>query len=78
MKLTKAIKERIDKYFKTKTPEEILTIYGELITSKQDKLVDEIYWLELQNLSGREDFQEAFRLGIQAAVEHLTELNDEL
>ena len=45
--------------------------------SEEDKLVDEIYWLELQNLSGREDFQKAFRLGIQAAVEHLTETNDE-
>ena len=44
---------------------------------REEKLVDEIYWLYLQNLSGREDFQEAFRLGIESAVEHLTELNDE-
>ena len=43
----------------------------------EQALVNEIYWLELQNLSGREDFQEAFRLGIQAALDHLKETNDE-
>ena len=40
--------------------------------SRMEKLIDEIFWLNLQNLSGREDFQEAFREGIRAAVEHLT------
>ena len=37
------------------------------------ELTEEIYWLELQNLSGREDFQESFRKGITAAIEHLQE-----
>ena len=45
--------------------------------SEEEKLVDEIYWLYLQNLSGREELQEAFRLGIESALEYLTELNDE-
>jgi len=40
---------------------------------EEEKLVEEIYWLELQNLSGREDFQKAFEAGIRAAVSHFSE-----
>jgi hypothetical protein len=42
-------------------------------TKKCDRmnLIDQIYWLELQNMNGREDFQEAFKKGIEAAIEHL-------
>ena len=47
--------------------------------SEQDKeqLIEDSYDLNLQNLSGREDFQQAFRLGIMTGVdETLDKLND--
>ena len=49
----------------------------ELPTDEREKLIDDAYWLNLQNLSGREDFEEAFKLGIMTGVdetiEHLNE-----
>jgi hypothetical protein len=47
--------------------------------SEQDKeqLIEDSYDLNLQNLSGREDFQQAFKLGIMTGVdETLDKLND--
>jgi hypothetical protein len=47
--------------------------------SEQDKeqLIEDSYDLNLQNLSGRENFQQAFRLGIMTGVdETLDKLND--
>ena len=38
-----------------------------------DELIEEIYWLNLQNLNGREDFEEAFMKGIEVAVTTLKE-----
>ena len=40
---------------------------------EKKKLVDDAYWLNLQNLSGREDFEEAFRLGIETGVDEVLE-----
>ena len=49
----------------------------ELPTDEREKLIDDSYFLNLQNLSGREDFEEAFKLGIMTGVdetiEHLKE-----
>lgn len=39
----------------------------------KNKLIDDSYWLNLQNLSGREDFEEAFKLGIEVGVNELSE-----
>ena len=47
--------------------------------SEQDKeqLIEDSYDLNLQNLSGRENFQQAFKLGIMTGVdETLDKLND--
>ena len=47
--------------------------------SQQDKnkLIEDSYDLNLQNLSGRENFQQAFKLGIMTGVdETLDKLND--
>jgi hypothetical protein len=44
---------------------------------EKEKLIDDAYCLNLQNLSGREDFEEAFRIGVETGVndtiEHLNE-----
>lgn len=34
------------------------------------KIVEDLFWLNLQNLSGREDFQDAFQKGIEVGVEY--------
>jgi hypothetical protein len=41
-------------------------------------LIDRIYWLDLQNMNGREDFQEAFKKGIEATVEHFEDEDKKL
>ena len=38
------------------------------------ELIDWIYTMHLQNLSGREDFTEAFKQGITATIKELREL----
>ena len=43
-----------------------------------DELIEEIYWLNLQNLNGREDFEEAFMKGIEVAVTTLKEEQEQL
>ena len=45
--------------------------------SKLTSLSEEIYTMELQNLNGREDFEEAFRKGIEATLEYLIEEDTE-
>jgi len=40
---------------------------------KRKELTEIFYWLNLQNLSGREEFDEAFRLGIMTGIDELTE-----
>lgn len=40
---------------------------------KRKKLTDNFYWLNLQNLSGRENPDEAFYLGVMTGVDELTE-----
>ena len=43
--------------------------------SQQDKnkLIEDSYDLNLQNLSGREDFQQAFKLGIMTGIDETIE-----
>jgi MoaA/NifB/PqqE/SkfB family radical SAM enzyme len=36
---------------------------------EKKQLIEDAYWLNLQNLSGREDFEEAFKLGIETGVD---------
>ena len=40
---------------------------------EKKKLIEDAYWLNLQNLSGREDFEEAFKLGIETGVDETLE-----
>lgn len=40
----------------------------------ETELVDWIYTMHLQNLSGREDFTESFKQGITATIKELREL----
>lgn len=40
---------------------------------KRKELTKDFYWLNLQNLSGREEFDEAFRTGIMTGIDELTE-----
>jgi hypothetical protein len=43
---------------------------SELLPDVEKKqLIEDAYWLNLQNLSGREDFEEAFKLGIETGVD---------
>jgi len=39
----------------------------------KDEIIEDAYWLNLQNLSGREDFEEVFKLGIEVGVNELCE-----
>lgn len=41
--------------------------------AEKEKLIEDAYWLNLQNLSGREDFEKAFRLGIETGVDETLE-----
>ncbi|QIG62300.1 hypothetical protein [Tenacibaculum phage JQ] len=41
--------------------------------AEKEKLIEDAYWLNLQNLSGREDFEEAFKLGIEIGVNETLE-----
>lgn len=45
----------------------------QLPTLEKAKLIDHAYWLNLQNLSGREDFEKAFRTGIEVGVNETLE-----
>tara|TARA_R100000541_G_scaffold23989_1_gene33756 strand:- start:131 stop:433 length:303 start_codon:yes stop_codon:yes gene_type:complete len=40
---------------------------------EKKQLIEDAYWLNLQNLSGREDFEEAFKLGIETGVDETIE-----
>ena len=40
----------------------------------EKELIEWVYDMHLQNLSGREDFTEAFKNGIEATIEELKEL----
>jgi len=40
---------------------------------KRKEIEEEAYLLNLQNLSGREDFEEAFRLGIMTGIDETIE-----
>lgn len=44
---------------------------------KRKELTENSYWLNLQNLSGREPFDKAFRLGIMTGIDELTEWMEE-
>ena len=60
--------------------EKQLSLYGvgfSLPDLKKEGLIDYAYTLNLQNLSGREDFEEAFRLGIMTGVDELIEYLNE-
>lgn len=47
---------------------------SELLSDVEKKqLIEDAYWLNLQNLSGREDFEEAFKLGIETGVDETLE-----
>ena len=35
---------------------------------EKKQFIEDVYWLNLQNLSGREDFEEAFKLGIETGI----------
>jgi hypothetical protein len=35
---------------------------------EKKQFIEDIYWLNLQNLSGREDFEQAFKLGIETGI----------
>jgi hypothetical protein len=57
-----------------------LSLYGvgiSLPDLEKKKLINDAFWLNLQNLSGREDFAEAFKKGVEVGVndtlEHLNE-----
>jgi hypothetical protein len=41
--------------------------------NKRKEIENEAYFLNLQNLSGREDFEEAFRLGIMTGINETIE-----
>ncbi len=41
--------------------------------AEKEKLIEDAYFLNLQNLSGREDFEKAFRLGIETGVDETLE-----
>jgi hypothetical protein len=41
--------------------------------NKRKEIENEAYFLNLQNLSGREDFEEAFRLGIMTGIDETIE-----
>ena len=47
---------------------------SELLPDVEKKqLIEDAYWLNLQNLNGREDFEEAFKLGIETGVDETLE-----
>jgi hypothetical protein len=40
---------------------------------EKKQLIEDAYWLNLQNLNGRENFEEAFKLGIETGVDETLE-----
>tara|TARA_R110000824_G_scaffold322781_1_gene509772 strand:+ start:228 stop:536 length:309 start_codon:yes stop_codon:yes gene_type:complete len=40
---------------------------------EKKQLIEDAYWLNLQNLNGREDSEEAFKLGIETGVDETLE-----
>ncbi|WNH10026.1 hypothetical protein [Thalassobellus suaedae] len=45
----------------------------QLTDEDKEQLIHDGYWLNLQNLSGREDFEQAFMLGIKTGVDEVIE-----
>lgn len=47
-----------------------------MIKKTKEELIEWIETMNLQNTNGRETPEEMFRLGVEAAIEELTELNE--
>ena len=47
------------------------------LPTKKEKIIEDAYFLNLQNLSGREDFEEAFKIGIETGVNDTIEYLNE-
>lgn len=45
---------------------------------KKETFINYVYEMNLQNLNGREDFEEAFLKGIECAYDEIVELNKQL
>ena len=77
-KVIELLKQRIEIENRIKAIDETALIKHELeLLSLPDvekkELIEDAYWLNLQNLSGREDFEEAFKLGIETGVDETLE-----